>query len=159
MVRKGFVIFLALTAAAGLHALLSSLHPSLVLMVNAFAVAVVFIAIIYGEVEGAVVGTAAGLIQDALSHSVFGIGGLSLTISGFLAGWISRRIDVGTFYRCFVMTLAVSLIQLIIWAFFYALIFGKALLYTGPAVYLQAGFTALLSSIFIKLFKKLNLGV
>ncbi len=156
MVRKGFVLVPGLILAIGLYAFLGWLEPALVLLINIFAVLVMLTAIVYGELDGAIMGTCAGLVQDALSHGVFGLAGLSLTISGFLAGWLSRKLDVHTFYKRTVFVFILSLVQLIIWAFFYFLIFRKSLLYSQPVLYLQPLVTALLASALINLFRKFN---
>lgn len=156
MVRKGFVLFLGLVLAFALYSIFGNLEPSLVILVNAFSILVFFAAVVYGEVEGAIMGTVAGLLQDAFSHSVFGLAGLSLTISGFLAGWLSQKLNLNTFYKRAVFIFFFSLVQLIIWVMFYFLIFRKSLLYSQPAIYLQPIFTAIITSSIIGLFRKLN---
>lgn len=156
MVRKGFVLVLGLIMAVGLYALLGWLEPTLCLLINTFSVLVIIIAIVYGELDGAIMGTCAGLVQDAFSHGVFGLAGLSLTITGFLAGWLSRKLDIRTFYKRLVFVFILSLGQLFIWAFFYFLIFRKSLLYSQPALYLQPAVTALISAAILNLFRKVN---
>ena len=54
-------------------------------------IVVVYIALKAGPVPGLVVGTVAGLIQDALSNPILGIGGLAKTIVGFLAGVLGTQ--------------------------------------------------------------------
>jgi len=49
-------------------------------------IVVVYVAIKSGPVTGLLAGTVAGLIQDALSSGILGIGGLAKTIVGFLSG-------------------------------------------------------------------------
>ena len=48
-------------------------------------VAVVYVALTSGPVSGMLAGSVAGLIQDALSSGVIGIGGLAKSIVGFVA--------------------------------------------------------------------------
>jgi len=156
MVRKGFVLVLGLLLAVALYALLGWLEPALVMLINTFSILVILTAIVYGELDGAIMGTCAGLAQDALSHGVFGLAGLSLTISGFLAGWLSRKLDLRTFYKRSVFIFILSLGQLFIWTFFYYLIFRKSLLYTQPGLYLQPALTALLTAALVKLFRRVN---
>ena len=57
-------------------------------------IVVVFVAIKSGPVTGLMAGTVAGLIQDALSSGVLGIGGLAKTIVGFLAGVLGTQFIV-----------------------------------------------------------------
>ena len=57
-------------------------------------VVVVYVALSSGSVTGLLTGAFAGLIQDALSSGVIGIGGLAKTIVGFLAGIIGTQFIV-----------------------------------------------------------------
>jgi rod shape-determining protein MreD len=57
-------------------------------------IVVVYIAIKSGPVTGLLAGTVAGLIQDALSSGVLGIGGLAKTIVGFLSGLLGTQFIV-----------------------------------------------------------------
>jgi rod shape-determining protein MreD len=57
-------------------------------------VAVVAVALTTGPVGGMLAGSAAGLIQDALSSGVVGIGGLAKTVVGFLAGAFGQQFIV-----------------------------------------------------------------
>ena len=54
-------------------------------------IVVVYIALKSGPVTGVLAGTAAGLIQDALSNPILGIGGLAKTMVGFLAGLLATQ--------------------------------------------------------------------
>jgi rod shape-determining protein MreD len=57
-------------------------------------IVVVFFALRSGPVTGILAGTLAGLVQDALSSGVLGIGGLSKTLVGFLAGVLGTQFIV-----------------------------------------------------------------
>jgi rod shape-determining protein MreD len=54
-------------------------------------IVVVYIALKAGPAAGLLGGTVAGLIQDAMSNPVLGIGGLAKTIVGFLAGVLATQ--------------------------------------------------------------------
>lgn len=54
--------------------------------VDLVLVVVVFLALRGGPVAGLLAGTAGGLVQDALSSGILGMGGLAKTVVGFLAG-------------------------------------------------------------------------
>jgi len=54
----------------------------------------VAVALLYGRVYGLLVGSVAGLAQDALSAGVLGIGGLATSLAGFLAGWAGTQFIV-----------------------------------------------------------------
>lgn len=57
-------------------------------------VAVVYAALAQGPVAGMLAGTAGGLMQDALSAALVGVGGLAKTLSGFAAGVVGSRLIV-----------------------------------------------------------------
>jgi rod shape-determining protein MreD len=57
-------------------------------------IVVVYVAIKSGPATGLLAGTVAGLIQDALSSGILGIGGLAKTIVGFLSGVLGTQFIV-----------------------------------------------------------------
>lgn len=57
-------------------------------------VVVTYVALTSGPVTGMLAGSLAGIIQDALSSGVVGIGGLAKSIVGFLAGAIGQQFIV-----------------------------------------------------------------
>jgi len=62
--------------------------------VNLVLVAVVYVALMLGPVTGLLTGAFAGLVQDALSTGIIGIGGLAKTLVGFLTGIIGTQFIV-----------------------------------------------------------------
>ena len=63
--------------------------------VDLLLVVVVYVALTSGPVTGLLAGAVAGLVQDyGLSNGVIGIGGLSKTIVGFLAGIVGTQFIV-----------------------------------------------------------------
>ena len=56
--------------------------------------AVVYVALTTGPGGGLLAGCVAGLIQDALSSGVIGVGGLAKTVVGFLTGAIGQQFIV-----------------------------------------------------------------
>ena len=83
-------IFLAIAAQTTLARFVfrSSTPIDLVLIV------VVYVAIKSGPVTGLLAGTVAGLIQDALTSGILGIGGLAKTLVGFLSGVLGTQFIV-----------------------------------------------------------------
>ena len=63
-------------------------------VVDFVLVVVVYAALRDGPMTGLLTGTVAGLVQDALSSGVIGIGGLAKTIVGFLAGIVGTQFIV-----------------------------------------------------------------
>ena len=139
-----------------LYSIFSKISFSLVLIFNAFSLVVLYFALIKGEVFGAGMGTICGLVQDSFSLGVFGIGGLSKTIMGFIAGYISRKINVTPFLRNFVFIFIMISLELILWAILYSFIFEEKL-YTRRGILLfQPLITALLGGIIFRFIPKLR---
>lgn len=57
-------------------------------------IVVVYVSLTAGPVMGVVVGSVAGLVQDAVSSGVLGIGGLAKTLVGFAAGVLGTQFIV-----------------------------------------------------------------
>ena len=74
-------------------------------------VVVVYVALTTGPVSGLLAGSAAGIIQDALSSGVIGIGGLAKSIVGFLAGVIGQQFIVTAALPRFVMFLGATVLH------------------------------------------------
>jgi rod shape-determining protein MreD len=63
-------------------------------VVDLVLTAVVYVSLTMGPGPGMLTGSLAGLIQDALSSGVIGIGGLAKTVVGFVVGAISQQFIV-----------------------------------------------------------------
>ena len=59
-------------------------------VVDLVLVAVVYVALVHGAAAGILAGTFGGLVQDAVSSGILGIGGLAKTLVGFTVG---RRVN------------------------------------------------------------------
>lgn len=103
---------LCVLAAVLIYSLAGAAGPSVLVVLNAFAIVVVFFSVRRGEVFGAFLGTACGLVQDAFSLGVYGLGGLTMTLLGFWTGFIVRRIDVSPFLRHGAFLLVMSMLEL-----------------------------------------------
>lgn len=84
----------AILIAIALQTTLASLMIGDRTTVDLVLIVVVFVAIKSGPVTGLLAGTVAGLIQDALSSGILGIGGLAKTIVGFGAGVLGSQFIV-----------------------------------------------------------------
>ena len=90
--------------------------------VDLVLVAVVYVALTSGPVTGMLTGTFAGLIQDALSSGVIGIGGLAKTIVGFLAGIIGTQFIVAQPLPRFVVFFSATVLHAVIFMGLYVLL-------------------------------------
>jgi rod shape-determining protein MreD len=91
---KSVAIVVALAVALVLQTTMGRFGGQGLVVVDFVLVAVVASGLIGGPVAGTLAGTAGGLVQDALSSGVLGIGGLAKSIVGFLAGVASAQFIV-----------------------------------------------------------------
>jgi rod shape-determining protein MreD len=101
-------------------------------------IVVVYVAIKSGPVTGLMAGTVAGLIQDALSSGILGIGGLAKTIVGFLAGVLGTQFIVTAPLPRFVLLLLATALHAAIFMGLYTLLNLRQFPSPYPAVVGQA---------------------
>jgi rod shape-determining protein MreD len=107
---KAAAALAAIAAALALQTTLASLVIRGTAALDLVLIVVVYIALITGPVTGLLLGSAAGLIQDALSSGVIGIGGLAKTVVGFVAGVLGTQFIVtAPLSRFIVFVLATAL--------------------------------------------------
>mgnify|MGYP001595770706 CR=1 FL=1 len=107
---------------------------------------VLYFSVRRGEVFGALLGTMCGLVQDAFSLGVFGVAGLTKTLLGFWAGYISRRIDVAPVSRSALFMLVMSVLETALWVLITAVVRLKSVNFHGGLIVLQPVVTAALVS-------------
>jgi rod shape-determining protein MreD len=91
---KVIAALLAIAGALALQTTLASLVIRGTPALDLVLIVVVYLALISGPVAGLLLGTAAGLVQDSLSSGIIGIGGLSKTVVGFVAGVLGTQFIV-----------------------------------------------------------------
>jgi rod shape-determining protein MreD len=91
---KALAVLVAIALSLALQTTVSRFLIGGSAAVDLVLVAVIGVALTIGPVGGMLAGSAAGLIQDALSSGVVGIGGLAKTIVGFLAGAFGQQFIV-----------------------------------------------------------------
>jgi len=138
--------FLATLAAVFIYSVAGGSAPALLVVFNAFSVVVLYFSVRRGEVFGAVLGTVCGLTQDAFSLGVFGVAGLTKTLLGFWAGYISRRIDVAPFTRNALFMLVMSVLEMALWVLITAVVRPASVNLHGGLSLLQPLVTAVLGS-------------
>ena len=85
-------------------------------------IVVVYIALKSGPVTGLLAGTVAGLIQDALSTPILGIGGLAKTLVGFLSGVLATQFILNGPLPRFVLLLMATALHAAIFMGLYVLL-------------------------------------
>ena len=88
--------------------------------VDLLLVAVAYIALTNGPVGGMLAGSLAGLIQDALTSGVLGIGGLAKLVVGFLAGAVGQQFIVTAALPRLVMFVAATVVHAVVFMGMYA---------------------------------------
>ena len=101
-------------------------------------IVVVYIAIKSGPVTGLLAGTVAGLIQDALSSGVLGIGGLAKTIVGFLSGSLGTQFIVTAPLPRFLILVVATVLHAAIFMGLYTLLNLRQFPAPYPAIVGQA---------------------
>ena len=87
-------VLVAITLALALQTILARFLVGGAAAVDLVLVVVVYVGLTSGPVAGMLTGSLAGLIQDALSIGVIGIGGLAKSIVGFAVGAIGQQFIV-----------------------------------------------------------------
>lgn len=91
---KALAVLAAIAASIALQTAAARVLVRGTAAVDLVLVAVVYVALTTGPVTGMLAGSAAGLIQDALSSGVIGIGGLAKSVVGFLVGAFGQQFIV-----------------------------------------------------------------
>jgi rod shape-determining protein MreD len=115
-------VILAVVASLALQTTLARFLFRGAIAVDLVLVAVVYVALTSGPGTGLLAGTFAGLVQDALSSSVIGIGGLAKTIVGFLAGVIGTQFIVSQPLPRFVVFFGASILHALVFMGLYVLL-------------------------------------
>ena len=107
---RSAVALAAIFVALALQTTLAGLVIRGTAAIDLVLIVVVYIALKSGPVTGLLAGTVAGLIQDALSNPILGIGGLAKTMVGFLAGLLATQfILTGPLPRFVLIVMATAL--------------------------------------------------
>lgn len=152
--RRSTEVIAGLILAVVLQTVFGKISPSLLVVFNPFSWVVLYFGLTRQEVFGAVMGTVCGLLQDSLSLGVFGVGGLTKTLLGFGAGYISRKINVLSPGRTFVFVLIMAAAELVLWKFLVLFLFGEKWSAAGGLVFLQPLFTAVFVTLLLQFKRK-----
>ena len=115
-------VILAVVAALALQTTLARFLVRGAAAIDLVLVVVVYGALISGPATGLLTGTFAGLVQDALSHGIIGIGGLAKTIVGFLAGVVGTQFIVANSLPRFVVFFGATVLHAVVFMGLYVLL-------------------------------------
>jgi rod shape-determining protein MreD len=115
-------VIVAVALALALQTTLARFFVRGPVAVDLVLVAVVYVALTSGPVSGLLAGTLAGLVQDALSSGIIGIGGLAKTIVGFFAGVIGTQFIVANSLPRFVVFFAATVAHAVVFMGLYTVL-------------------------------------
>ena len=118
---KAAGIVLAVAVAVALQTTLARFLRGSV-AVDLVLVVVIAVALTWGPVAGLLTGTFAGLVQDAMSTGVIGIGGLAKTIVGFLAGVVGTQFIVAQPLPRFLVFFGATVLHAVVFMGLYVLL-------------------------------------
>jgi rod shape-determining protein MreD len=146
----------SLIAAFLLQAALQRVAAPVLLAVNVFAVTVIVFAVLKGELAGAIMGLACGLVVDSFSLGIFGLAGIANTVTGYAAGYVSRKINVLLPSRMVVFIGLMGLLDFSLWVLLTSVFFGQAVPWNRGLVFVQPLLTAVLGTLTYTLIRKLK---
>ena len=107
--------------------------------VNLVLVVVVYASLVAGPVTGILTGSGAGIVQDALSGGVIGIGGLAKATVGFLCGVVAQQFVVVAALPRLVIFVAATAVHAVLFMGLYTLLDLR----TYPSPWLPVGLQGL----------------
>lgn len=119
---KAAWVVAAITLALALQTTLARFVVRGTAAVDLVLVVVVYVALTSGPVTGLLAGSIAGLVQDALSSGIIGIGGLAKTLVGFIAGVTGTQFIVATALPRFVVFVAATLLHAVVFMGLYVML-------------------------------------
>jgi len=115
-------VILAVVAALALQTTLARFLVRGASAIDLVLVVVVYVALTFGPATGLLTGTFAGIVQDALSHGIVGIGGLAKKIVGFLAGVVGTQFIVANSLPRFVVFFGATVLHAVVFMGLYVLL-------------------------------------
>ena len=141
---RGVSLVAALAAAVVLQTTLAGFWVQGAMAVDLVLVVVVYVALTSGPVSGLLAGTVGGLVQDALSSGILGMGGLTKTLVGFLVGRFGTQFIVTATVPRFLVFAAASAAHAGLFMGAYTLLGLRSFPHPWAAVALQAVGTGVL---------------
>jgi len=131
-------VLIAIALALALQTTLAQFIVGGTTALDLVLVVVTYVALTSGPVTGMLAGSLAGIIQDALSSGVVGIGGLAKSIVGFLAGAIGQQFIITAALPRLVMFLGATAVHAAVFIGLYVLLGLRAFPSPWTAVASQA---------------------
>ena len=140
----------AIVAALAIQTALARLMLGGTVAVDLVLVAVVYVGLTAGRVTGLMMGTIAGIAQDALSSGVLGIGGLAKSVAGFLAGVIGTQFIVAQSVPRFVVFFGGTILNAVVFIGLYTILGLRRFERPFAGVAVQAAVNAAIGVVFFR---------
>lgn len=141
---KAAWVGLALAVALALQTTGAPLLAGLGVQVDLVLVLVVLVAISSGPVGGLWAGTVGGLVQDALSGGVIGVGGLAKTVVGYVVGAFAVQFNVSRSWHQALVVFLASLVHAAAFVGLYGLLSDDRTITSYGSVLTQAAANAVI---------------
>ena len=135
---KAAGVLVAIALALALQTTLARFVVGGTVAIDLVLVVVIYVALANGPVAGMFTGSIAGLVQDALSSGVIGIGGLATSIVGFLAGVLGQQFIVTAALPRVVMFMAATVLHAVVFMGLYVALTSTRFRAPYTAVFSQA---------------------
>ncbi len=132
------LVGLGLGVALALQTTLASAGAGVGAPVDLVLVVVVAVAVASGPIAGLWAGTVGGLLQDALSGGVIGVGGLAKTLVGYLVGLAGSQFVIARLWHQVLVFFFASLVHAGCFIGVYRLTFDEGTMTSYGAVLTQA---------------------
>ena len=148
-------VLIAIAMAIALQTTLARFLVAGTAAVDLVLVVVIYVALTGGAVTGMLAGSFAGIIQDALSSGVIGIGGLAKLIVGFLAGAIGQQFIVTSALPRFLTFLVATVVHAAVFMGLYVLLGLRSFPSPWAAVASQAAGNAVVGMVAFTIIESL----
>lgn len=108
-------------------------------------------------VQGAIMGAAMGLFEDALSHHPIGINGLAKTVVGFLAASVGVRIEVENYVIRLLLNFTLSLLSSSVYFFTFRFLLGLAFEWSWLTELMRAVVNSLIAIVLFPVMDRLQI--
>lgn len=154
---KAVSAMLAIALALALQTTLGRLTVGGTVAVDLVLVVVTYLALARGPLAGMLAGSVAGLLQDALASGVIGIGGLSKSLVGYLAGVVAQQFILAAPLPRLVIFMGATAVHAVVFMGLYVLLGLRSFPSPYAAVLVQAVGNGLIGLVMFLIVERLPL--
>lgn len=148
---------LAVALALALQTTLGRLTVGGTVSVDLVLVVVTYLALARGPMAGMLAGSVAGLLQDTLASGVIGIGGLSKSLVGYLAGVVAQQFILTAPVPRLVIFMGATVVHAVVFMGLYVLLGLRSFPSPYAAVLVQAAGNGLIGLVMFLIVERLPL--